>query len=176
MRTHHRNQDCVIGIFDSLADARTAVRSLEQKAWRTDQISLITRGHESELNVLGSMQQGDRMEKTAAIGSAAGAALGFLAGSSLFIIPGVGPVLFAGAMASGITGGLVGGLVGAMSGWGVKDDHVRKYEHALSEGKTLVVLTGDPSGLAEGEAILQESDAETVVLHAESADSAHVDK
>jgi hypothetical protein len=170
-----QNQDCVIGVFDSLGDARSAVNDLEQSHWGSEHISLITRGHESELDVLGSMRQGDRMEKTAAIGSAAGAAIGFLAGSSLFIIPGVGPVLFAGAMASGITGGLVGGLVGAMSGWGVKESHVQQYQQALRDGKTLVVLTGDPAGLADGESILQDSDAESVVLHAESADSAHVD-
>ena len=109
------------------------------------------------------------------IGGGAGAVVGFLAGSSLFIIPGVGPVLFAGAMASGITGGLVGGLVGAMTGWGVKDAQIRDYEQQLRDGKSLVVITGDPAALAAAEEELRAAGAVQTTLHAETADSGRID-
>jgi outer membrane lipoprotein SlyB len=170
------SRDCAIGIFELEADAKSVVAKLQRTGWHGDQISLITRGNESELESIGPLRQGDRMEKTAAIGSAAGAAIGLLASSSLFIVPGVGAVLFAGAIASGITGGLVGGLLGAMSGWGVKESQIRKYEQALRQGKSLVVLTGDPTTLAAGEEELLAANAEEVVLHAETADSARVDE
>ena len=116
------------------------------------------------------------MEKSAGIGAAAGAALGLLAGSALFIVPGIGPVVFAGAMASGITGGLVGGIVGAMSGWGIKVNHLHDYERDVRDGKSLVLVCSEPHRLAEAQSLMQDSNAEKVVLHAESADSPHVDK
>ncbi|HYO25601.1 MAG TPA: hypothetical protein VEQ85_11715 [Lacipirellulaceae bacterium] len=168
-------RDCVVGIFPSTESAHESLEKLEGQGWRSDQLSLIARGNEERLGVLASHQHGDVSEKSAAMGSAVGAGLGLLAGSSLFIIPGLGPVLFAGAMASGITGGLVGGLVGAMGGWGIKDDSVQKYEDALKQGKAVLVLTGDPEQLARGRAELLASSAETVEMHAESADSDHVD-
>jgi uncharacterized membrane protein len=170
-----QHSECVVAVFPSPAKANSAVGRLENHGWSSEHISVIAPGSESQLSTLESLQHSDQTEKSAAIGGATGAALGLLAGSSLFIIPGLGPVLFAGAMASGITGGLVGGLLGAMSGWGVRDDHVRQYEEALKHGKAIVVLTGDPSTLAEGRAELLASSAEKVEMHAETADSDHVD-
>ena len=165
------HQDCVVGVFGSVGDAREAVQRLEQEGWGAADVSVITRGKESELDATSPLDQGDQMEKSAALGAAAGSAIGLLASSALFIIPGIGPVVFAGAMASGITGGLVGGLVGAMSGWGVREDHVPEYERDLRSGKTLVLVAGNPLRLAEAKSVLDESAAEHVVIHAESADS-----
>jgi hypothetical protein len=167
-------QDCVVGVFESVVDARSAVSMLEHGGW-SQHVSLITRGDESELDATNPLDHGDRMEKSAAVGAGVGTALGLLAGSALFVIPGIGPVVFAGAMASGITGGLVGGIVGAMSGWGIKEDHSREYERDLQAGKTLVLVAGNPRKLAEAKSILDDTNAEQVVLHAESADST-VDK
>lgn len=169
-------EDCVVAVFNSINDAHHAVAVLERRGWGSTHVSLITRGKESELDATQPMDQGDQMEKGAAVGTAAGAALGLLAGSALFIIPGIGPVVFAGAMASGITGGLVGGIVGAMSNWGIKQDHMRYYEQEVRDGKTLVVVTGDPQKLAEAESLLRDSPAEKVALHAESADEGKVDE
>jgi hypothetical protein len=151
-------RDCVVGVFGSTADAQDAVARLHEMGWGAH-VSLITRGKEDELDA------------TAPLGAAAGGALGLLAGSTLLMVPGIGPVVFAGAMASGITGGLVGGLVGAMSGWGVKEDRVPEYEQDLQEGKTIVLVGGDPLKLAEAKSILDDTMAERVVIHAESADS-----
>jgi hypothetical protein len=160
----------VVAVFNSEKDAREAVTRLGNEGWG-DETSLITRGTESELDATAPINQGDQMEKSAAVGAAAGSALGLLAGSALLIIPGIGPVVFAGAMASGITGGLVGGIVGAMSGWGVKEDHVADYERDLQTGKTIVLVAGNPLRLAEAKSVLDDSPAERVILHAESADS-----
>jgi hypothetical protein len=164
-------QDCVIAVFASPEAAHRAVEKLEPRGFGKRDVSLVTRGEESELDGTRPIDQGDRMEKDGLMGAAAGAALGLLAGSALLIIPGIGPVVFAGAMASGITGGVVGGLIGAMGGWGVKEDHLRHYEQQVRDGKALVVVTGDPERLATAQSLLQDSPAEKVVLHAVSADS-----
>jgi outer membrane lipoprotein SlyB len=165
------SHDCLIGVFPNLETAREALENLKRDGWSDQQVSLLTRGQESELDMTQPLTQGDGMEKSAAVGAAAGAALGLLASTALLIIPGIGPVIFAGAMASGITGGLVGGIVGAMSGWGVKENHAREFEAELRNGKTLVVVTGEPQTLAAAETILEDSDADRVSLLAETADS-----
>lgn len=164
-------QDVVIAVFPSIAGAREAVAELSAAGWDDRAISLITPGGSEALHATGPLDQGDEMEKGAGVGAATGAALGLLASTALLAIPGIGPVVFLGAMASGITGGLVGGLVGAMSAWGVKEDHIRQYEGDLHVGKSLVVVTGDPLRLAEAKSLLDDSDADRAVLHAESADS-----
>ena len=163
--------DVVIGVFPSLAAARTAVAELHDAGWNHEAVSLITRGEADELEAAGPLDQGDESEKGAGIGAATGATLGLLASTALLTIPGIGAVAFAGAIASGLTGGVVGGLVGAMSSWGVKENHVEQYEGDLQVGKTLLVVTGDPLRLAGAKSVLEDSEAERVVLHAESADS-----
>lgn len=168
------SDDCVVAVFDSPAEAHRAVADLEERGYSSQDVSLITRGKESELDASRLIDQGDQMEKNAAVGAAAGATLGLLASSALFIIPGIGPVVFAGAMASGITGGLVGGVVGAMSGWGIKPDYIRHYEQEVRDGKTLIVVTGGARRLAEAQSLLQETPAQSVNLHAESADEGKV--
>lgn len=170
------NREILFGVFKNMADAQAALGELHDAGWRDDKVSLITLSNENELQSVGPIRQGDQMEKTALAGSAAGATLGLLAGSSLLLIPGLGPVMFAGAMASGITGGLVGGLVGAMSGWGVKQDHARGYEKELQSGHVLVAVSGDPSALADAREILRSTKASRVELHAETGDSARVDE
>jgi hypothetical protein len=163
--------DCVVAVFMNAPEAHAAADELERRGWRAHQVSLIARGDQSEFDASRPLRQGDRMEKSAAAGATAGATLGLLAGSALFIIPGIGPVVFAGALASGITGGLVGGIVGAMSGWGIRENHLKDYEHEIRDGKAVLTLTGSPRELADGQALLREMNAEKVTLHAESADS-----
>jgi len=163
-------QDCVVAVFANSAEAREAALSLEAAGFGSD-ISVIGRDDQSRLNAAGPIDHGDEMEKSAAVGAATGATLGLLASSALLVIPGLGPVLFVGAVASSITGGIVGGLVGAMSGWGIKENHAEEYEEDLRAGKALVIARAHPLRLAEIEDQLEESPAERVTLHAESADT-----
>lgn len=166
-------QDCVVAVFGNYSDASEARRQLEALGFGSS-ISVISRENAERLDAAGPLTQGDEMEKSAAVGAATGATLGLLASSALLVIPGLGPVLFVGAIASGITGGIVGGLVGAMTGWGIKEDHAQEYEEELRRGKSLIIAKADPLHLAEIEEALEKSPAEQVTLHAESAD-AHVD-
>lgn len=163
-------KDCVVAVFERSAEARDAAASLEAAGFGSF-ISIIGREDQNRLTAAGPIDQGDEMEKSAAVGAATGATLGLLASTALVVIPGLGPVLFVGAVASSITGGIVGGLVGAMSGWGIKEDHAEEYEEYLRAGKTLVIAKADPLRLAEIEEQLEESPAERVSLHAESADT-----
>lgn len=162
-------QDCVVAVFSNYSEASETVAALGAAGFGP-YLSIVGRDGNG-LNSTGPIDHGDEMEKSAAVGAATGATLGLLASTALLVIPGLGPVLFVGAVASGITGGIVGGLVGAMSGWGIKEDHAEEYEEDLRAGKTLVIAKADPLHLAEIETQLEQSVAERVTLHAESADT-----
>lgn len=162
-------QDCVVAVFSNYSEANDTVAALSAAGFGP-YLSIVGRDGNG-LNTTEPIDHGDEMEKSAAVGAATGATLGLLASTALLVIPGLGPVLFVGAIASGITGGIVGGLVGAMSGWGIKEDHAEEYEEDLRVGKALVIAKADPLRLAEIESQLEQSVAERVTLHAEPADT-----
>jgi hypothetical protein len=149
MLHHHHKQDCSVAIFPNQVESLAAINELVARGIPATHFSLITRSNEQQLAELTSAPKDDKMVKNAGMGAAAGATFGLLAGATLSLVPGLGPVIFAGALASGFTGGIVGGIVGAMSGWGIEDNILKKYENAIHEGKGVVIVHGDPETLAE---------------------------
>ncbi len=70
------------------------------------------------------------------------AARGLLAGLGLLAIPGLGPVVAVGWLASlavgAAAGAAAGGLVGALVSAGTSDDHAHVYSRSVRRGGTLV--------------------------------------
>lgn len=134
----------VSGIFDTYADGQAAVRALEGANIPRDQISIMSRDED------GTVRDGDGAvdgaETGAGIGALAGGAGGLLAGLGMLSIPGVGPVVAAGWLASTITGlaagavagGAAGGIIGALTDAGVPEDEANVYAESLRRGGTLV--------------------------------------
>ncbi|MDM9384703.1 DUF4158 domain-containing protein [Chlorogloeopsis sp. ULAP01] len=67
-----------------------------------------------------------------------------LAGAAFIWIPGVGPTLIIGHLAStallggiegAVAGAVGGGVLGTLTGWGISAQHVLKYEDKLKDGK-----------------------------------------
>jgi hypothetical protein len=80
--------------------------------------------------------------KGAGIGGALGGTAGLLAGLGLLAIPGLGPVVAAGWLAStavgAVAGAATGGVVGALIDAGEKREHAHVYSEAVRRGGTLV--------------------------------------
>jgi len=77
-----------------------------------------------------------------AIGGVAGAILGAVAaiGTSV-LLPGLGLVIagpLAGALAGAGAGGATGGLIGALVGSGIPEDHAKKYEADVKNGRIVM--------------------------------------
>lgn len=164
------NQQCVVAIYDSLDNARKAVQVLEQSQFPPDQVSLVTQSIHTQVPEERTMQYGDQAEGNAGKGAGFGGLLGLLLGAPLLAIPGIGPVLLAGPLATAITGAIVGGFLGSMSGWGVHADHVREYEQRVRDGAILVVVNGTPQQLADAQRMLNESNAQEVHVHSSASD------
>jgi len=107
----------------------------------------------------------DRAEgagKGAGIGAALGGAAGLLAGLGMLAIPGIGPVVAAGWLAStaamAAAGGATGGLIGALTQSGIGEDDARAYAEGVRRGGTLVTARVDESRRAATDAIMRRFD------------------
>jgi len=106
----------------------------------------------------------DRAEGAAtggSIGAGLGGAAGVLAGLGLLAIPGVGPVVAAGWLASLLTGavagGAVGGVIGALSQAGISKDDAPVYAEGLRRGGTLVSARVSDADQASLQAVMDRS-------------------
>jgi hypothetical protein len=106
----------------------------------------------------------DRAEGAAAgagIGATLGGVAGLLAGLGLLAIPGIGPVVAAGWLAStaavAAAGGTAGGLIGALTQSGVDEREANAYAEGVRRGGTLVTARVPDTDRARYEAILDRS-------------------
>jgi hypothetical protein len=155
-------------LFDNFSDAEHAVIELERVGVPHGDISIVS--HKSDKqhahahvrephdNTAGQAA-GKDAGAGAAIGGVVGAAGGALAGLGLLAIPGLGPVIAAGWLASAAVGALVGGaivgaaggLVGALTHAGVSREEAEVYAEGVRRGGTLVSAKVDNDTLAAAE-------------------------
>lgn len=158
-------------LFDNFSDAEHAVIELERVGVPHGDISIVS--HKSDKrhahvhvrephdNTAGQAA-GKDAGAGAAIGGVVGAAGGVLAGLGLLAIPGLGPVIAAGWLASAAVGAVVGGavvgaaggLVGALTHSGVSREEAEVYAEGVRRGGTLVSAKVDNDQLATAEAAI----------------------
>jgi hypothetical protein len=135
----------ITALFDDYGDARDAVQSLEAAGIPHSDISIVANDAHGE-HARTATKAGEDAGKGAGVGAAVGGLGGLLAGLGLMAIPGLGPVVAAGWLAStvlGAVGGAVvgaaaGGIVGALTKEGVPEDDAHVYAEGVRRGGTLV--------------------------------------
>ncbi|MDX1665572.1 MAG: general stress protein [Candidatus Promineifilaceae bacterium] len=137
----------VVALFDDLTDAYDAIEDLRDAGLAAEDVSLVARDVEERY-----AEELDTYDEDVADGAAAGAVgggivgglLGFLVGLGAFAIPGVGPVIAAGPLASALVGAGIGaaagGLLGALIDWGVPEAEAEYYTEGVRRGGTLVAV------------------------------------
>jgi uncharacterized membrane protein len=146
-------------LFDSHDDAERAVAALNEAGFSDEDVSIVTSNPDGSYNTDGA---------TAGAGTGAGigaVAGGLLAGLGLMTIPGVGPVLASGwlasaaggALAGAVAGGAVGGLIGAMTDDGVSEDDAHVYAEGIRRGGVYVSVRADESERSQIEDIFGSS-------------------
>jgi hypothetical protein len=149
----------ITAFFDDYDDAVEAVSRLRQAGITDADISLVS-GSEKHRSATRSNADDDTASdagKGAAIGGAIGGGAGLLAGLGMLAIPGLGPIVAAGWLASTLAGlaagAATGGLVDALVDAGVPEDHAHAYAEGIRRGGTMVsARVEDP--LAQSEATL----------------------
>jgi hypothetical protein len=164
------NEQTITAMFDDYDAATRAVSRLETAGIPRSNISIIS-GNERARASLGSTSTGagraGETEDTASdagtgagVGAALGGGAGLLAGLGTLAIPGLGPVVAAGWLASTLLGAAVGaaagGLVGALTNAGVPEEEAHAYAEGIRRGSTLVSARVEPGLVSRAADILDD--------------------
>ncbi len=140
--------DSVVAVYDTPDEATKAIETLVKAGFPPDRVSIIGQGLQSEVQLNGFVTTGDIAKSGAAAGAWVGGLFGLLTGVAALFIPGVGPVLAIGPLASTVVGaaeGAVGaGVLSAIVGHFVAKKQIPKYTEYVRAGKSLVVVHGTP--------------------------------
>ncbi|WP_188612821.1 general stress protein [Chelatococcus reniformis] len=167
----------ITGLFDSYDAARSAVEQLEAEGVPHSDISLVANhGEGAADDRVRESDTGEDAAKGAGIGAVIGGAGGLLAGLGMLAIPGIGPVVAAGWLAStaagaltgGAVGGAAGGLIGALTDSGVPENEANVYAEGVRRGGTLVSARVNDEQASATRAILQRNNVVDPVQRGET--------
>ena len=127
----------VTAVFASPEDADRAIRSLEENGFAANQVSYLASGKSESSHFPVHAPH-------------AGAAIGAYAGLSIAtFLPGVGPIIGAGMLASGLVGAGLGAAAGAAirsrHTHGVPNEDLYFYDEAIRNGQTVVMVEAHDS-------------------------------
>lgn len=136
----------VVGVFRDRDDAERAIDELHRLGFRDDEIGFAVRG--GDTNVSTTERATDKAADTgsgALSGAIAGAGIGgFIAAAAAVLIPGFGPVVAGGILATVLGGAAVGaaagGILGALIGLGVPEEEAHYYESEFNQGRIIVTV------------------------------------
>ncbi|MDQ3700274.1 MAG: hypothetical protein M3442_05060 [Chloroflexota bacterium] len=164
----------IAALFTDRADAEKAINALRDGGFRPEDVGVAMRDR---------TEQGELIEDTgtrAAAGAGTGALgggvlggiVGFLVGVGALAIPGIGPVVAGGMLASafGLAGGTAvagagigaaaGGILGALVGMGIPEDEAKHFESGFREGGVLLTVNAGQRAM-EALAILERAGGDT---------------
>ncbi len=135
----------LVSVFDNRNEAEKAVDELEHSGFSSDDVGFALRG--KDINAGGTVTDavGTKDGSGAAVGAVTGGVVGTLLGAAAaLLIPGVGPVLAGGILATSLgyaaAGVAVGGLLGAMTGAGLTEEEAKYYEKEFNSGRAIVTV------------------------------------
>jgi uncharacterized membrane protein len=142
----------VSAVFDNHSEAEAAVSQLREAGVQDSSISVVAQreGGDDAVTTDGS---GEEVAKDVIGTAALGAGAGTLLGIAALAIPGVGPLVAAGAIASSaipgaaLTGAAIGAAAGGFAGLlkdhGVSDEDADYYEQRINQGGVFVSVEAD---------------------------------
>jgi hypothetical protein len=146
----------VVALYDNFSSANAAVRELVDRGFNREDISLMASDVENRYspyleNRSITPATADATGAGAGIGAIIGGLGGLLVGLGALAIPGIGPVIAAGPLATALSGligagvgavagGVTGGLIGALVDLGVPEQQAGYYAEGVRRGGTLVVV------------------------------------
>ncbi|MDF5711055.1 MAG: hypothetical protein PUP90_26135 [Nostoc sp. S4] len=159
-----------VGVFTHQRDAERALHELRDSGLAMDKVSVVVqntdRNHEMADNEI-KERTGDKADEGATVGGLSGGAVGgltgLLVGLGTLAIPGVGPIMMAGAAATALVTTLVGASIGAATGtfagalvgWGISEEQAIAYNQRVEYGHYLIIVDCTSSEIAKVEAILK---------------------
>lgn len=158
-----------VGVFSNRRDAENALHELKASGFDMNRVSVITRDAHGSQEIEGaevSKKVGNKADKGAGAGALSGGALGgltgLLVGLGTLAIPGIGPVMLAGEVATALAttaagtaiGAASGGLIGGLVGLGIPEKEAKAYSDRVHQGDYLVIVDGSDEDIRRAEMAL----------------------
>ncbi|MEG3087529.1 general stress protein [Sphingomonas sp. PB4P5] len=151
------NSNLVSAVFDNHAEAERAVSELRSAGVNDSAISIVAQHDGKNTTTDGSGETQEFVGKVAA-----GAGIGTILGIAALAIPGVGPLVAAGAIASAAIpaaaltgaalGGAAGGLEKVMTDHGVSSEDATYYNDRVNDGGVFVSVDTSAAGISAEDA------------------------
>ena len=143
-------------MFDDYQSARNAVTALQEAGFTSSDVSLVASNADKRY-------ANDKTSSGAAtgaeVGGAVGGGAGILTALGVLAIPGLGPLVAAGVLATALTttaaGAVAGGLIGSLTDYGISETDAQLYAEGIRRGGTLVTVRAADDRVAKAEAILK---------------------
>jgi len=167
MATHEIRR--AVGTFADRVQAEQALTQLRESGFEMRDVSIVSKRDQDGDKLAGvdihneiGNKGGEGASKGAATGGILGGLTGLLVGIGAIAIPGIGPVMTAGAVgtavattaAGGAIGAVAGGLVGGLIGLGIPEERAEEYHTAVQSGSYLVLVDGSAEEITQAETIL----------------------
>lgn len=149
----------IIGVFASRSNAENAVNALRQQGFTTEEINIISKRQENDVD------SDDDIADGTLTGGTLGGIGGLLLGAGALVIPGIGPIIAAGPIAAAVGGAIAGGITGGLIDWGIPADESHHYEQEVGHGSILAIVRTDVSKGNSVAQILRQNGAKEVKSH-----------
>ncbi|CAI6083787.1 general stress protein [Cohnella sp. JJ-181] len=151
----------VVGTFRNEQDVIGAIEALKAAGWNKEDISVVSHKREAvhHVDTVTGTSSAEGMVTGGVAGAFLGGTAGLLATAGLLFIPGLGPLLAAGPIATVIAGAAVGGstgtLIGGLVGLGIPDREAEIYKTLVEQDHLLVIVKTDSAQRSGVESIFQ---------------------
>ncbi|MEA5581146.1 general stress protein [Nodularia harveyana UHCC-0300] len=157
-----------IGTFANRRDIEKALHELKSSGFSMDTVSVIAKDAEHGGDIAGTHIQekvGNKADEGATNGAFSGGAVGgitgLLVGLGTLAIPGIGPIMLAGATATTLAttlagagiGAVAGSLIGALIGLGIPEERAKVYHDRFERGDCLVIVEGTNTEIAAADEV-----------------------
>jgi hypothetical protein len=162
----------VVGLMNTREEAWDVIQELVDKGFSREDISMMARDQDNETRSYTGTETESSTLEGAGKGAAIGGTAGLLVGIAALAIPGVGPIVAAGPLATALTGlgigAAAGGIIGALANIGVPEDEAGYYAEGVRRGGVLVTVSASEAQAERAAQIMRQHGAVDIEKRAAS--------
>jgi hypothetical protein len=147
----------VVALFDDMNTAQRALEELLRSGFDRNDISVV-RTNEGSATATTDTGDASGMAAGAGVGAALGGLAGLVVGLGALAIPGIGPIVAAGPLATTLAGAgigaVAGGLIGALTDVGIPEEEAGYYAEGIRRGGTLLTVRANDNMVGRASEIL----------------------
>jgi uncharacterized protein (TIGR02284 family) len=162
----------VMGLAHDAEQLEKTLTEVDSAGFGREQLSVVTQENVVQKHLGGDPREFVGESAAAGIlgGTAIGGLIGILAGASLLVVPGIGPVVAAGSVSAAISaaatgagiGAAYGGILGALIGLGMSEEDAHRYVEHVRRGSTLLALEVPEDRVTEAQSALTRGGATAI--------------